>query len=857
MTWQASPYTVPLLVSTVISLLIAAYLWRRRDVPGGAPFLIIMLASGAWSLCYAIEWAGAELATKILWRSITNLATQQLPLMLVVFVLQYTGRTKWLHARYLAPLALWPPLALLAVWTNDQHYLWWREVELVTFRGLNSLKLTPGPLLVVDDLYTYALFGLSAVLLIRTAWRASGLYRGQILTILFGLIASWIADFWYALRLPPFEILNATPFGFTVTGLVVAFGLLRFRMLDIVPVARDVVIQSLGDGLIVLDTQQRIVDINPAAQRALSHSGRPPIGAALSRLWPGWSALAPAAEQPTAQGDALLAVNDEQRVFEVRVSPLYNQYQEITGRLVMLHDSTERKRAAVELQRAKEAAEAANQAKSAFLATMSHELRTPMNAILGYSEMLQEEAVETGQDQFVPDLERIQAAGQHLLRLINDILDLSKIEAGKMDVFLETFELAPLLRAVATTVHPLVEHNGNVLHTEFDADLGLMHADITKVRQSLLNLLSNAAKFTEHGTITLRVSRAPEDPTTMIFAVSDSGIGMRADQIERLYQPFTQADASTTRKYGGTGLGLTITKHFCEMMGGSISVQSNLGAGTTFTMRLPAEVIAPVAVEVTPADALATGTTVLVVDDDPTLRDVLQRTLGKEQFRVVTASSGAEALRLARELQPAAITLDVMMPGMDGWAVLAALKADSELADIPVIMLSIVEDKGLGFALGAAEYLTKPVDRSRLISVLGRYRQDRLANSVLLVEDDPTIRDMLRRTLEKEHWIVQEAEHGAAALQAVAKQRPGLILLDLMMPTMDGFTFVTELRKHPAWRSIPIVVLTAKDITAADRLRLNGYVEKIVQKGAYSREQLLAEVRELVAACVQQTPANR
>jgi len=496
--------------------------------------------------------------------------------------------------------------------------------------------------------------------------------------------------------------------------------------------------------------------------------------------------------------------------------------------------------------------EVADRHKSEFLANMSHELRTPLNAIIGYSEMLQEDAEDLGAEQFTDDLKKINAAGKHLLELINAVLDLSKIEAGKMELYLETFEVAGLVRDIAAVIQPLAAKSANRLEVRCPGEIGTMHADVTKVRQTLFNLLSNACKFTERGTVSLAVSRDVLDgQESMTFSVSDTGIGMTPDQLEKLFAAFTQADAATTRKYGGTGLGLALSRRLCRMMGGDVTVESEAGRGSTFTVRLPAVVRtapeeAPSRADAT-IDARPVAGTVLVIDDEAAVRDLMQRFLAKEGFRVAVAAGGDEGLRRARELKPDAITLDVMMPGMDGWAVLSALKADPDLADIPVVMLTIVDDKNLGFALGASEYLTKPIDRDRLVAVLRRHRRDL---PVLVVDDDVEVRRLLRRMLEPEGYTVVEAENGRIALARLREAAPGAILLDLMMPEMDGFEFVDEVRRQEQWRAIPIVVITAKDLSRADQERLNGYVQRILQKGTYGRDELLTEVRELVARSV-------
>jgi PAS domain S-box-containing protein len=423
---------------------------------------------------------------------------------------------------------------------------------------------------------------------------------------------------------------------------------------------------------------------------------------------------------------------------------------ESLGLMALYHDITE-------LLKARREAETANSAKSQFLASMSHELRTPLNAIIGYSEMVEEELRDRAADPLLPDVEKIEAAGRHLLALINDVLDLSKIEAGKMELLAETFAVGAMVEDVASTVRPLVSRNGNVLRVEVAPDAGAMHTDLTRMRQVLLNLLSNASKFTEKGTITLRVRREREHE--VVFDVRDTGIGMTQTQIARLFEAFTQAEATTSKRFGGTGLGLVISRHFCRMMGGDVGVTSEPGAGSTFTVRVPATLpehdgAVAEAVPVVPSDAPC----VLVIDDDAVARSLLRRHLAKAGYRVEEAADGRTGLERARALRPQVITLDVMMPGMDGWAVLAALKADPLLADTPVLMATILDERRLGFSLGASEYLTKPIDRQRLLAAVERVAARTPGATVPVVADDEGTRTVLRRTLEGAGWRVDDAE---------------------------------------------------------------------------------------------------
>jgi GAF domain-containing protein/CheY-like chemotaxis protein len=512
-----------------------------------------------------------------------------------------------------------------------------------------------------------------------------------------------------------------------------------------------------------------------------------------------------------------------------------------------------------EIQEKSQQLESASKHKSQFLASMSHELRTPLNAIIGVTEMLREDARDLKRDDEFEPLDRVLSAGRHLLALINDILDLSKIEAGRMELHLETFPLAPVIEDVGKTIEPMATKGGNRIVIDCPADLSTMHGDQTRFRQALLNLASNANKFTEKGTVTIAAQPHRLDGRDMVtIAVTDTGIGMTEEQMGRLFQEFSQADASTTRKYGGTGLGLAISRHFCRMMGGDITVESKPGKGSTFTIRLPriaqsTETLVPLGRaegRPEPAHPIAEDTEeplILVVDDDATVRDLVVRHLERGGFAAVAARGGQEGLRLVRELRPAAVTLDIMMPDLDGWTVLAAIKGDPELAGIPVVLMSIVDQKNRGYALGAADYLVKPVDRATLVQTL-RNICGATAGRVLLVDDDEMVRRSVRQALEPIGWKVTEAENGQVAVDAITAARPDVIILDLMMPEMDGFEFMDELRGRPDWKDVPVVVITAKDLTDGDRNRLNGGVERIIQKS--DRDEMLRQLSREISKCV-------
>ncbi|MGF1493459.1 MAG: response regulator [Microcoleaceae cyanobacterium] len=678
------------------------------------------------------------------------------------------------------------------------------------------------------------------------------------------------------------------------------------------------IFENAAEGIYQTTPEGRYLSANPALARILGYESTEDLIQTLTQVDQQLYV------KPERHAELIAAIQNQDTVssFESQVyrrngqiiwiSENVRAVRNLTGQIIFYEgtvaDITESRQAAEALRQAKEAAVAASRAKSTFLANMSHELRTPLNAIIGYSEILSEEVVELGYGDLVSDLDRICSAGRDLLSLINDILDISKIEAGRMDLYLESFSVASLVDSVVATAQPLIDQNGNTLEVNCpDPDL-VMHGDMTKVRQILLNLLSNAAKFTTAGQIGLQVElcqqsidtigvtlseamNPPEPQPCIRFQVSDTGIGMSLEQQEMLFQPFTQGDASTTRRYGGTGLGLAISHRFCQMMGGQIGVESHLDQGSIFTVVLPQQVRNPVSEvsgqlvghssrlsesyssedyspatvsspNLTPTEPSSGNPqlpkTVLVIDDDPISRDLVTRSLIQAGLRVLTAATGEAGLEIARTSCPDVITLDIMMPSMDGWSVLSTLKADTHLAEIPVIVISFLSNRAQGIALGASDYLTKPIDGKRLVALLNRYQQSEQSSSlttnsqeILIVEDHEDTRQLLRDCLEQDGWQVAEAGNGQVALDYLKHHQPCLIVLDLLLPRVSGFELITELQQSSALSQIPVIVTTAADLNASERSRLRESVERILQKGSYSNNKLLKEIHQLVVSTLE------
>jgi len=493
----------------------------------------------------------------------------------------------------------------------------------------------------------------------------------------------------------------------------------------------------------------------------------------------------------------------------------------------------------------------ANHHKTVFLANMSHELRTPLNAIIGFSELL----IDSTNGQFadatkIRFLEQIHASGKDLLGLINDILDLSKIEAGQMELHLQTVSVGDLLSQVASTVEPLISKKHMTLETEA-ASAGQITADEGKLKQMLLNLLSNAIKFTdEGGAISVTATRAG---SLLQIVVADNGMGIGDADIKRIFHEFQQVDSGANRKQQGTGLGLTLTRSFAVLHGGDVRLESELGKGSRFTIDLPVDGpdlhTAPSAVKLGAAEPEVdfSRPLILVVEDDPASAELLARQVERAGFRTKNARNGTQAMAMAKAHSPVAITLDIMLPDIDGWEVLTRLKRDELTSDIPVIVVSVVDDPALGSALGALDYFVKPVEAKALVSRLSNFNFRRKSKGrqtrVLVVDDEAANREWLRHVLEPAGFLVTMANGGREAIKLASSRKPDLIMLDLLMPELNGFDVVEALSASEATRAIPIMVLTAKNLTAADIAQLNGHVSTILKRGSTGSMDLLGQLQ--------------
>ncbi|MBE2220410.1 MAG: PAS domain S-box protein [Anaerolineae bacterium] len=697
------PFSI-LFIAALLAVVTAIYSWRQRPKTGATSVSIMMLGIFIWLVGYILELTSNNAATQLMWINLTYIGITIVPAAWLLFSFEYTGHSSWLSWKTIALLCIEPILVQLILWTNNTHKLFYKEIIFDFTQQLPQTNLTYGSAFWLHALYSYLLLLAGTIILILKFRKSSGLYRRQLAIILVAAVIPWLSNLIY-LSWPGVIALDPTALAFLATGLLWTWAIFGYRLMDVMPIARNTVVEHMQDGMLVLDQENRIVDINPAAEKIIEQSADNIVGLAVEEVLSPWRDVANQYLH-IAQANEEIVVRQGEKTFyyDLQITPLLNKKGKQTGRLILLRDITQRKQtedayytlvnqtsqglvilkdmqiqfanpalaeitgipltdliaapisklmhnihpddlptllnsltnasrielrfmgfqdetrwlefSATQIQfqgtpaiqavisditerkntesilrQARDEAEAANRAKSTFLANMSHEIRTPLSAIIGYSEMLHEQATMKGDEKLAARLKNIEVAAYHLLSILNDILDISRIESGKMELHKNLFTVQALIDTLAITVRPLVTRNNNRFTVESANNLGEMVGDATKIKQILTNLLSNAGKFTTDGKIVLKVDRemTMDNQDELVLMVKDTGIGMAPESIPHLFQPFAQADDSLTREFGGTGLGLAITQRICDMMNGSIEVESQPGQGSTFTVRLPIE----------------------------------------------------------------------------------------------------------------------------------------------------------------------------------------------------------------------------------------------------------------------------
>src|SRR2546421_4518913 len=854
MSWRFTPYIFPVVIAGVISAGLALYAWRRRLMAGVVPFSILMLAVAVWTLGYALELAGGDIPTKIFWLGIEYLGIVIVPVALLALALQYTGRTKWLTPRILVLLSIEPLITLVLVWTNDVHHLIHAKVGLEISSAFTVLVITRGTWYWINVVYSFLLLLLGTALIVSfipTLRRSASVYRGQVSALCIAVLVPWVSNAVTDFGLSPLPNLDLTPLAFTVTGIAMAWSLFRFRLLDLTPVARHAVVESMSDAVIVLDKYNRITDLNPAAQRLLGHTLSELVGQPAAQVASAWPEQVERFRDLTeAHEEIVLAVDGTACYFDLHLSSLYHQHGSLTGRLIVLREITERKQAMEALEQARAAAEAANQAKSAFLATMSHEIRTPMNAVIGMTGLLLDTDLTAEQRDYT---ETVRASSDALLTIINDILDFSKIEAGKLELDRQTFDLRECLESALDLLAARATEKGLDLAYLLDDQVpAAMYGDVTRLRQILVNLLSNAVKFTQEGEVVLSVEarRTGEEGGAhtqewnggsvykVHFAVRDTGIGISEEGMNRLFQSFSQVDASTTRRYGGTGLGLAISKRLAELMGGTMWVGSEPGVGSTFHFTILAQAaLARTHPYQDPNQPHLAGKRILIVDDNATNRSIF--TLQTQSWGMLphACASGREALA---QVQAGAsfdvAVLDMQMPDMDGLTLAEQIHRYLDGQMLPLVMLTSlgrreVDTRGIEFAA----FLNKPIKPSQLYNTLislcaeqehiqpllrradtadlqfDAMLGERLPLRILLAEDNTVNQKLALLLLQRMGYRVDIAANGLEVVEALQRQSYDMILMDVQMPEMDGLEATRAI--HESWPTEPqrprIVAMTA------------------------------------------------
>lgn len=585
MNWQYTSYATPLFATSLLAAGLASYVWKNRQHGGASVLFALNCAIVLWTFSYAFRLSSFSLHDKLIWLYIEHIGIVATPTLWLIFALRYANRQNWFF-RHLYLLSIAPVLTLLVIWTNGNHHYFWDAIYLVTFEDRQFLQTKANMGFWLHAAYSYAVLLLGTHILLREMVRTPGHFRRPMIAVIISVIAPWTFNILYLFQLTPFTYLDLTPFGFFISCIALGWGLLHLQLLDLVPVARDLIVETMRDAIIVIDTQRRVIDLNPAAEGIFSTQRSDVIGKVIANLSPEVDLLL----YKMGYQDGVSEFHQFGRSYELRATSVLNEQQKSSGVCIALYDISERLQNELELRRLKEEADEATRKKSSFLAQMNHELRNPLTGIIGYVEVLHMGILGEMSEKQAQFVNNILDSSRHMLSIINDALDMSRIEAGRMTFHLEDVDPCEVVGETERMVLPLIQRQKNKLVVDVVEAPKTIYTDRVKVRQCLLNLLSNATKFTEMGRIMITV-RA--DEVYVYFAVADTGIGMTDEQVARIFNVYTQAESSTGSRYGGTGLGLAISHQFAQLLGGDISVKSTLGTGTTFTLKLPLRAVAP------------------------------------------------------------------------------------------------------------------------------------------------------------------------------------------------------------------------------------------------------------------------
>jgi PAS domain S-box-containing protein len=853
MHWQFTPYVIPYVISVAVSVWLVIIALRHPPVPGIWAFCLLMLTVIEWSLGNVLKLESIGLSSVIFWNNVTWIGTVIMPTVWLAFVLQYTGRTRWLKPRIVVLLCIEPLLTLLLFWTNPIHGLITSSIRWDSSASFSSQIVTYGFWLWVNIVYSYILVLLGAFLLgrfIMTHARSGSLHRGQVIALLIAIVATLVAGLVMIPGLNPLPSVSLTPLVFTITGLALAWSLFRYQLVDLTPLARNVVIESMSDAVIVLDLHHHITDLNPAAEHLLGRSLSEVKGQSSLMAASAWSVQIQRFYNLTSVHEEVsLTVDGTLHYYDLRLSLLSDRHGSATGRLVVLRDVTERKLAMEAVEQARAAAEVANEAKSSFLAMMSHEIRTPMNAIIGMTSLLLDTSLTPEQREYA---ETARSSSDALLTIINDILDFSKIEAGKMELEHQPLDLRECVESALDLVAAKATEKGIDLAYLLDEQAPpAIYGDVTRLRQILVNLLSNAVKFTEEGEVVLSVTVKSKDEEGEVdvpmpnelpvyeiyFAIRDTGIGISEEGKARLFRSFSQVDTSTTRRFGGTGLGLTISKRLVDLMGGTMWVTSEPGVGSTFHFNiLVREASARTRPYLDPSQPYLVGKRMLIVDDNATNRTIL--TLQAQSWGMLpfACASGREALAQMQEGLPFDVAiLDMQMPDMDGLMLAEQIRGTLSVQELPLIMLTSLGQHDIGtHDVQFAAFLHKPIKPSQLYNALlplfaeqehtrsallpdetaGKTFDtelgQRLPLHILLAEDNTVNQKLALRFLERMGYRADVAGNGLEVLEALQRQQYDVVLMDVQMPEMDGLEATRAIHKGlPAKQHPRIVAMTA------------------------------------------------